>query len=110
MSDRAKRTKIKSKITNRTYKNIDKHFVGVKKSNLYTYAYLVDPSGKVLKGFSTKGIQGKKQDSAEKIGEELGKFIVSKKIDGIYFNRSGYLYQGRVKAVCEGLRKAGVKL
>jgi large subunit ribosomal protein L18 len=104
------RAKIRKQIVTKTYKNTDKHFIGVYKSNLYTYAYLVNPAGQILKGLTTKGIKGTKTQASATMGEDLGKFIIKSKVAEIYFNRSGYKYQGRIKAICEGVRKAGVKI
>lgn len=47
--------------------------------------------------------------TGEKIGEEMGKRLKEKNISSIVFDRSGYLYHGVVKAVAEGVRKAGIE-
>lgn len=47
--------------------------------------------------------------SAKKLGQEMGKLLLSKKINKIVFDRSGYIYHGRVKAFAEGMREEGVK-
>jgi len=47
---------------------------------------------------------------AERIGEEIGKLAIEKKISAFVFDRGGYAYHGRVKGVAEGARKAGIRL
>lgn len=100
--------RVKKAIAGKTYKNVDKYYVGVKKTNNYTVVFLVSPEGDIVTSFTSKGLKGKKCESAFKIGEKMGKYIADKKVKDIYFNRSGYLYHGRIKAVCDGIRKSGV--
>lgn len=46
---------------------------------------------------------------AEKVGEEIAKIALGKKIDSVKFDRGGYRYHGIVRAVAEGARKGGLK-
>jgi len=76
------------------------------KSNQYVYAQLIDDQkGRVL--VSVK--KDLKVDQAQKAGEEIAKKALDKKIDKVVFDRSGYKYHGRVKALAEGARQAGLK-
>lgn len=50
-----------------------------------------------------------KVDSAKKVGALIAKICLEKKIDKIVFDRNGYLYHGRVKALAEAAREAGLK-
>ncbi|MFA5306282.1 MAG: 50S ribosomal protein L18 [Candidatus Babeliales bacterium] len=52
---------------------------------------------------------GKKTEIAKKVGLELGKIAVTKKLGPVFFDRGGYLYHGRIKALADGLREAGLK-
>ncbi len=52
---------------------------------------------------------GKKLAVAVKVGELVAKACVEKKISTVAFDRNGYLFHGRVKAVADGARKAGLK-
>lgn len=47
--------------------------------------------------------------TGEKIGEEMGQRLKSKNIGRVVFDRGGYLYHGVVKAIADGVRKAGVE-
>ena len=76
------------------------------KSNQYIYAQLIDDQkGSIL--VSVK--KDLKVDQAQKAGEEIAKKALEKKIDKVVFDRSGYKYHGRVKALAEGARQAGLK-
>jgi large subunit ribosomal protein L18 len=96
--------------------------LSVFRSNLHIYAQLIDDeSGKTILDASSNSKEVKvselnipedlkgKTGVAFAIGALLGKMIIEKNIEGIVFDRNGYLYHGRVKALAEGVRKAGVK-
>ena len=51
----------------------------------------------------------KKLDSAKKVGALIAKICLARNVDKIVFDRNGYLYHGRVKALAEAARKAGLK-
>lgn len=105
-----KRERIKRKIVGASEKNLFKNSIKVYKSNLYTYAFVCDASGKILKSFSTKGLKGKKTDTSKEMGLLVGDYINKEKIADIYFNRSGFRYIGRIKLVADGIREKGVKI
>jgi len=74
-------------------------------------AQLVDDvTGAVLVNSSSlKDKKGSTMDAAKKVGEELAKKAKAKKIESCVFDRSGYLYHGRVKALAEGAREGGLQ-
>ena len=91
--------------------------LSVHKTNKYFYAQLIEQfTGKVIASYDTKrllkddksALKLKPVQRVRKVGEILGKVILNKGIDKIVFDRSGYRYQGKVKAFAEGLREAGV--
>ena len=80
------------------------------------YAQIIDDTqGKTLVSLSTlsKNIdldkKMKKTEQSYKVGFELGKLALEKGITMVKFDRGGFLYHGRVKALAEGARKAGLK-
>jgi large subunit ribosomal protein L18 len=77
------------------------------------YAQIIDDiKGHTLLSYSSVNIQkptGKKSEIAKKVGLELGKMAVDKKMTDVFFDRGHYLYHGRVKALADGLREAGLK-
>lgn len=91
----------------------EKPRVSLQRSNKHIYAQVIDDvEKKTIASFSDRNLssnKGKKVDLASQVGEELGKLIKSKKIDTIIFDRSGYKYHGRVQALADGIRKAGIK-
>ncbi len=90
--------------------------LNVFRSNKHIYAQLVeDLEGKVIASSSTmtqalKSSAAKlsKTDAATKVGEELGKIAKEKGVEKIVFDRGGYLYHGRVKALADGVRSVGI--
>ncbi len=75
------------------------------------YAQLVDDvAGKTILAVSTLGeVKGKSgKDAAFEVGKLLATKAKDKKIDKVVFDRSGYIYHGRVKAVADGARDGGL--
>ena len=56
-----------------------------------------------------KGDRKRKVDTAKLVGKYLGEVALSNGIKKVRFDRSGYLYHGRVKALAEGAREAGLE-
>ena len=107
------------------HKRVRKHLSGtserprlnVYKSLNHIYAQIIDDEkGVTLVSCSTldKEISSKldsltKTEAAKLVGETIGKRAVEKKIKEVVFDRGGYLYTGRVQAVADGVRSAGLK-
>ncbi len=86
------------------------------RSSKHTYAQLVDNgTGKTLGAVSTRngsiaaGDSTGNIEAAKKVGESIAKIAKEKSIDAVVFNRNGFLFHGRVKAVAEGAREAGLQ-
>ena len=87
------------------------------KSLKHIYAQIVDDQREItLVSASTlsPGIRDKIADggniaAAKIVGEAIGKMALEKNITQVVFDRGGYLYHGRVKALAEGAREAGLK-
>ena len=57
-----------------------------------------------------ESLKGKtKSEQARLVGEAVAKKALDKKITEVVFDRGGYIYTGRIKAVAEGAREAGLK-
>lgn len=83
------------------------------RSNKHLYVQIIDDEkGKTLVSSSDLRIKttGKKSklEISKMIGEEIAKTARTKKISKIVFDRSGYLYTGKVKQVAEGARHGGL--
>lgn len=81
------------------------------RSNVAIYAQLInDETGKVIASSSTlKAKKGKTIEAAKQAGSELAKLAKQKKIETCVFDRGGYLYHGRVKALADGAREGGLQ-
>lgn len=90
----------------------------VYRSLSYIYAQLIDDTtNKTLVSASSlskeiaeevKNTKGKAVQS-KKVGSLLGKKALEQKISDVVFDRNGYKYHGRIKALAEGAREAGLK-
>ena len=95
----------------------DRPRLNVFRSNSQIYVQLVnDEEGHTLAAASSldKGllssIEGKnKREQAEVVGEEIARRALEKGIEEVVFDRGGFRYMGRVKALAEGARKGGLK-
>jgi large subunit ribosomal protein L18 len=88
------------------------------RSNRHLYAQAIDDrDGKTLVGVcgSSKAVAGRvgeiKETFAESrvVGEEIARRLGEKGITKVIFDRAGYRYHGRVKALADAARKAGLK-
>jgi large subunit ribosomal protein L18 len=88
--------------------------LSVFRSNKDIYVQLIDDTiGHTLVAASSKdgGIDKKanKVDQAKQVGSAIAKKALAEGIENVVFDRGGYLYHGRVKAVSDGAREAGLK-
>ena len=91
----------------------DKPRLTVFKSHKNFEAQLIDDvANKTIAFVSTLSLKiksGGNIDAAAKVGDEMAAKIKSAKIKSITFDRSGYIFHGRVKAFAEAIRNKGVK-
>ncbi|MFT5469218.1 MAG: large subunit ribosomal protein L18 [Verrucomicrobiales bacterium] len=83
-------------------------------SNRHIQAQLIDDVAGVTLAAATStqnGIEGRSANvaTAAKIGELIAARAKEKKIDAIVFDRGGYIYHGKVKALADAAREAGLK-
>lgn len=85
--------------------------VSVFKSNRAILAQVIDDeNGVTIVAVSDKKMKGKtKSERAKEAGLALAKAVKAKKIDKIVFDRGGFIYTGRVKALADGLREGGLE-
>ncbi len=105
------RTTLQVKRNNKGKRNI----LNVFKSNKNIYAQIIDLCGNVLVSATSNSksmkelLEGKTGvEIASIVGEELGKKAIAKNIKEVVFNKGPYMYIGRIKALAEGARKAGL--
>lgn len=85
--------------------------LSVFKSNQFVYAQLIDDvKSTTLAAVSTASF-GKETPlvGAKNVGLEIAKQAQAKKIDSVVFDRGGYIYTGKIKAVADGAREGGLK-
>jgi large subunit ribosomal protein L18 len=95
----------------------EKPRMSVFRSARHIYAQVVDDaSGKTVAHASTlsRDVRGEaaestKLDAAKKVGHAIAKRLLEKGIDRVVFDRNGYLYHGRVRALADAARAAGLK-
>jgi large subunit ribosomal protein L18 len=94
--------------------------LSVFRSVAHIYAQVIDDlSGKTLvsassvdaslKGSFDKGVRGGNLKGAEAIGKAIAERSIEKGIKRVVFDRSGFLYHGRIRAVADAARKAGLE-
>ena len=85
--------------------------LSVFRSNKYVYAQLIDDSvGKTIASASTVSIKNQKKSEAAKLaGVNLGEAAKKIGVAKAVFHKGSYKYHGRVAAVAEGARSAGLK-
>ena len=88
--------------------------LAVFRSLTHIYAQLVDDdAGTTLAAASSLGAKdakGKRTEVAKNVGTLLGDRAKQKGVTEVVFDRGGYRYHGRVKALADGVRAAGVKV
>ncbi len=86
--------------------------LSVFRSSSHVYAQLIDDeNGKTLASASSLEIKGKsaKTDKSAEIGKLIAEKGKALKIEAVVFDRGGYKYHGRVKALADAARAAGLK-
>ncbi len=88
----------------------------VYRSDAHIYAQVVDDTkGETLVATSTLSLSKKGEKlscnkaGAESVGKEIARMALENNIRKVVFDRNGYLYHGRIKAVADGAREAGLE-
>jgi large subunit ribosomal protein L18 len=110
----SRRTKIRKKIRSKISGTAERPRLSIYRSNADIYAQLIDDTKGVTllaassrdKGFTRTG---NKVEQSKAVGAELARKAVEKGLSLVVFDRSGYLYHGRVQSLAEGAREGGLK-
>ena len=108
-----RRAKIKRRIRKKFSGTPSKPRLSVYRSNKEIYAQIIDDENGVTiasassykKGFA----KGTKTEKAKAVGTAIAEAAKGAGIDTVVFDRNGYVYHGRVKALAEGARENGLK-
>jgi len=105
-----KRIRLKTKIRAKVKGVNDRPRLSVFRSNNYIYAQIIDDvSKKTLASASDVKIdKGSKAERAKIVGQEIAKVALLKKIKKCVFDRNGFKYTGRIKALADSAREAGL--
>jgi len=117
-SDRRRRIQLRQR--KRIAGTVERPRLTVFRSVTHIYAQVIDDlSGKTLasassvdatlKGAFEKGVRGGNLKGAEAIGKAIAERSIKQGITRVVFDRSGFLYHGRVRAVADAARKAGLE-
>ena len=110
-----KRLKRKASIRKRIHGTPERPRLTVYKSNRYTYVQVVDDlGGKTLAAASNlekeQRSMGNKVAGLEKLGQLIAERLKAKNVTAVVFDRNGYRYHGKVKAIADGARKGGISV
>ena len=120
MNASAERRQARSKRQSRVRRNIrgteERPRLSVFRSSKHIYAQIIeDQTGKTLAATSTvsKNVAGDLKfsgnvEAAKAVGTAIAKIALDKNIKQVVFDRNGFLYHGRVKALAEAAREAGL--
>ncbi len=110
------RLKRKKRIRKNIFGNQDRPRMSVFRSSKHIYAQIIDDTqGTTLVSASTLDkefvegkTEGKKAEIAKAVGTLVGKRALDKGISKVVLDRNGFLYHGRIKALSDGAREAGL--
>ena len=121
MVSKESRSKVRAKkhmrIRNRFSGTAERPRLAVFRSNNHVYAQVIDDvAGKTIVSASTleKDIKAELKntddiEAASKIGDVVAKRALEKGIKAVVFDRGGYIYHGKVKALADAAREAGLE-
>ncbi|MCC7124038.1 MAG: 50S ribosomal protein L18 [Acidobacteria bacterium] len=115
-----RRDRIKHRIRKRLRGTAEQPRLSVFRSGMHIYAQVIDDqSGRTLASASSveptvkatlaDGARGGNRKGAEVVGQAIAERLKEKGITRVVFDRNGFLYHGRVRAVAEAARNAGLQ-
>jgi len=109
-----KRVRIHDRIRKRIAGHAERPRLSIYRSTNHIYAQIIDDlHGKTIVAASTVEGKGKKTGgnlaSAKEVGKSVAEKAKAKGITKVVFDRGGYLYHGRVKALADAAREAGLQ-
>lgn len=107
-----KRIRIKRRVRGKISGSADLPRLTVYKSNKEIYAQLVDDAaGKTLASVSSRALEtkGSKTEVSTAVGKAIAEKAKEAGISAVVFDRNGFVYHGRIKALADSAREAGLK-
>jgi len=114
LSKLERRVRIKHRVRKVVFGTATRPRLSVFRSNKEIYAQLVDDNtGTTLVSVSSRDKEieatGSKLEIAKVIGKNIAEKAIKAGVEGVAFDRNGFLYHGRVKALADAAREAGLK-
>lgn len=114
LSKLERRQRIKHRIRKIIIGTVDRPRLSVFRSNKEIYAQLIDDNlGTTLVSVSSRDKEiestGSKSDIAKSVGKSIAEKAINAGVEAVAFDRNGFLYHGRVKALADAAREAGLK-
>jgi len=114
LSKLERRVRIKHRIRKVVFGTASRPRLSVFRSNKEIYAQLVDDNaGTTLLSVSSRDKEieatGSKSEVAKEVGKNIAEKAIKAGVEGVAFDRNGFLYHGRVKALADAAREAGLK-
>ncbi len=114
MTKTARRNRIKKRVRRHVNGTAERPRLTIFRSNKAISCQIIDDAGGNTLVFASSkekdfNVEGTKTDQAKEVGKIIAERAKSKNIESIVFDRSGYLYHGRIKALAEGARETGLK-
>lgn len=109
-----RRKRIHHRIRNKIKGTAERPRLSIFRSNRFIYVQVIDDlTGTTLAAASSYeeavANEGTKIEQSKKTGELLAERCKAIGVEGVVFDRAGYLYHGRVKALADGAREGGLK-
>ncbi len=101
------------RVRNKVSGTAERPRLSVFKSNTAIYVQVIDDSNsKTLASSSTKTLKlsNSNIENATKVGKDIAKKLKKLKVTELVFDRGGYIYHGKVKAVADAVREEGIKI
>jgi large subunit ribosomal protein L18 len=113
---KAARRRIHTRIRKKVNGTAERPRLAVHFSGRHVYAQVIDDdAGKTLAAVSTlqKDLVGKKaaanRETAERVGKTIAEKLKQKKIEHVVFDRGGFIFHGKIKALADAAREGGLK-
>src|SRR5438105_15842256 len=113
---KATRQRIHARIRKKVSGTAERPRLAVHFSGRHVYAQVIDDdTGRTLAAASTlqKTLAGKRiavnRETAERVGKAIAEKLLAKKVDTVVFDRGGFIFHGKVKALADAARGSGLK-
>ena len=106
----SKRKKVQYRIRKKVQGNATKPRLAVFKSNKNIYCQLIDDNaGRTLASASSAKVNTSGIEQAKEVGKSIAGLATGMNIEKVVFDRAGFVYHGRIKALADAAREAGLK-